>query len=312
MVNHNRNPINNHTCANVTYSVAKLLGNTVLATSEQPIMAKNYSFTLNNPTNQEIQHLDSLFPNQVKYLIYQIERGLNNTEHVQGYAQLTKKSRLARCKEILGNRSHIEISRGTPQENTTYCSKPDGRISGPFIYGEPTVQGQRTDIEEFVAASKRMRETELVEQFPHQYVKYYKCASRIKQLFIQKCDWVKEVTVFYGKSGTGKTRTARDQAGADVFFLSKGDSNQSVWWDGYEGQECVIIDDFYGWLPWSMMLRLLDRYPFQVQGKGTMLEFVSRRIFITSNVHPNHWYMNIPNNDMTPLLRRINLIQELV
>lgn len=56
------------------------------------------------------------------------------------------------------------------------------------------------------------------------------------------------------------------------------------------------------------MLRLLDRYPFNVQFKGGSLPFTSKKIYITSNQEPRTWYKNVPNEDYTPLIRRITTI----
>lgn len=76
------------------------------------------------------------------------------------------------------------------------------------------------------------------------------------------------------------------------------------WWDGYDGHEDVIIDDFYGWLKWSFLLNLLDRYPLMLPNKGGYCECKIKRIIITSNKSPEEWYPS--KEDKTPLLRRID------
>ena len=52
----------------------------------------------------------------------------------------------------------------------------------------------------------------------------------------------------------------------------------------------MIIDEFYGWLRYSFLLTLLDRYPIRIEYKGGSAEFVSRRVIITSNKAPQDWY----------------------
>ena len=52
----------------------------------------------------------------------------------------------------------------------------------------------------------------------------------------------------------------------------------------------MVLDDFYGWIKFDEMLRLLDRYPLLVETKGGTTHFTSRFIHITSNKHPSSWY----------------------
>jgi len=76
-----------------------------------------------------------------------------------------------------------------------------------------------------------------------------------------------------------------------------------TWWDGYSGQPVVVIDEFYGWLGYDFLLRLLDRYSFAVETKGGSVSFTSKLVIFTSNKPPSEWYRNI--QDLGPLLRRI-------
>jgi len=267
---------------------------------------RNWCFTLNNPSEEEEEHLKEV---EVGYIIFQLESGLNGTSHFQGYVQFKTRRSLLQCKRSLGERCHLEPARGSPDDNVAYCSKLDGQIRGPYVRGEISKPGERRDIQAFVSSVKEAKsDAELVDLHPEHFVRYHKAVDRIRNAFIVSRSWEMRVVVYWGPSGVGKTRRAVEEAGPSVYFVSKGDNNQPVWFDGYQGEETVIIDDFYGWLPWTFILRLLDRYPFSVQYKGGFRQFTSRQIFITSNVHPDKWYKNVPNDDITPLLRRINLI----
>jgi len=84
------------------------------------------------------------------------------------------------------------------------------------------------------------------------------------------------------------------------------DSHSGTWWDGYEGQHTVVIDEFYSWLRYDFFLRLTDRYPLQVETKGGSVHFVSHRIVFTSNTPPSEWYPNI--TDRGPINRRIGAV----
>lgn len=71
----------------------------------------------------------------------------------------------------------------------------------------------------------------------------------------------------------------------DNIYIQNGPNSKggAMWWDGYCGQKVVILDDYRPWwCPFSFMLRLLDRYPIQVQVKGGFVNFVPEKIVITT------------------------------
>lgn len=109
-----------------------------------------------------------------------------------------------------------------------------------------------------------------------------------------------KVLVIHGAGGLGKSALIEYLVGTEeVFWKSQGDE----WWDGYQNEPVVVLDDLDGtFFKFRYLLRLLDRYPFKVQTKGGMLEFNSKLIIITSNVSPEEWY---PNCDTKLVTRRI-------
>lgn len=104
--------------------------------------------------------------------------------------------------------------------------------------------------------------------------------------------------VITGPTGTGKSRYCMEKY-PDAFWKPN-----SKWWDGYQGNETVVIDEFYGWLPWAFFLTLLDRYPCTLETKGGHHQMVSKRIVICSNQDPQLWYQRI--NNFAALKRRVN------
>lgn len=110
------------------------------------------------------------------------------------------------------------------------------------------------------------------------------------------------IEIYWGDSGTGKTRKAIDE-NEDSYLLTKPNGNNTVWFDGYEGQKCVILDEFYGWVQYDLLLRLLDRYPLKVQTKGGFVEMCATKFVITSNKQWQDWYPNV--DDKSALDRRI-------
>ncbi len=64
-------------------------------------------------------------------------------------------------------------------------------------------------------------------------------------------------------------------------------TSDGVWFDGYEGQKDVIIDDMVpDCMAVGLFLRLFDRYPMSVPIKGAFVNWNPRRVFITSNFCP--------------------------
>lgn len=137
--------------------------------------------------------------------------------------------------------------------------------------------------------------------------------TRVAEKFLtyneEERDWKPNVIWIHGPSGAGKSRLAREICGdADVYVKN----TDSKWWDGYDGHESTIIDDFRDtWWSLTYMLGLLDRYPFRVEYKGGMRQFVSRTIIVTCIHAPNVMY-NMANEDENQLLRRIDEIRHIV
>lgn len=107
-----------------------------------PQIARNWCFTLNNYTEDEIQQIESLHPTSASYLCFGKETGKEGTPHLQGYVQLSTKKTLASVKKLIP-RAHLEVAKGSPAQNKLYCSK-----EGDFReYGSETCKGTRNDLE---------------------------------------------------------------------------------------------------------------------------------------------------------------------
>lgn len=79
----------------------------------------------------------------------------------------------------------------------------------------------------------------------------------------------------------------------------------TLWLDGYEGQETILIDDFRGWISFSALLHILDGYPLQQQVKGSTIKARWTHVIITSNVAWDAWYKSISDECKSALRRRL-------
>jgi len=104
--------------------------------------------------------------------------------------------------------------------------------------------------------------------------------------------------VYWGEAGCGKTRKAVEE-NPDHYILTT-DGEGKVWFDGYAGEKTLILDDFYGGIKYSYLLRLLDGYKCRLEVKGSFTYAMWDKIIITSNKPPNDWY----HHGLTPALKR--------
>ena len=135
--------------------------------------ARNWCFTLNNPTPEE----DPRKWPQTKWVKWQLEEGEEGTKHWQGLVEMTCVKRMTGMKKI-NPRAHWEITRDVTA-SLAYCCKESTRLEGPFEHGEPKQQGQRSDLEAAYAVAVTKGMKAVVAEHPSAAIKYYKNLEKI-------------------------------------------------------------------------------------------------------------------------------------
>ncbi len=278
---------------------------------------RNWCFTENNPEG-------FLYPetwDNCTYCVYQEEMSETGTYHLQGYAEFSVRLRLQGVKDCSGMQgAHFDRRRGTAKQAAHYCKKPvpgclcnhcveaSERIGGPYEFGEITGQGNRSDLSD---AKEAIDEgTDMVDMWQDHFstmVRYHRSMELYKRITVSKRAWVMDIQVYTGPTGTGKTRRAYDDY-PDLYMVPQTKMS-GTYWDDYDGQETVLVDEMYGnRFSWGFLLQLCDRYPMKVPIHGGFVEFTSRRIVFTSNVHPGLWYKSpfYMWDDLNPLRRRVS------
>jgi len=242
----------------------------------------------------------------VRYVVNQLEKCPKTGRlHVQGYIELNVGVSLGRVKCIIGGDPHCEPRKGTQLQAINYCSKESTRVDGPWVFGVAAANGERngfTGATNMVVSGSTMKE--VAEQYPGEFVRYHRGLRALSQIGtgdgVRPKDLV--VEVYYGDTGTGKTHKAYME---NPGLYSLQNSPTGAWFDGYEKQLVLLIDDYYGWIPYQMLLQVLHRWNFQGAVKGSFITAAWTKVIITSNVHPRNWY----KKGLTPALaRRIGTI----
>lgn len=283
--------------------------------------SRNWCFTINADEEQEkfwatatACPLAFWFDNpDLDYICCQVEKV--HHVHMQGYVSFSKVQRLTALKKICPQ-AHWEYRRGTHAQAVKYCTKQESRINGPWELGHAhDKQGKRTDLENITALVKSKKTNmEILEEAGA-------CASK----FAKNIAWVRftcsesdsdrqlqgvNVYVLYGATGCGKTFAAvKLMANGENYYIAECPSSKGtkLWFDGYEGQHTLILDDFSGdFCTFRFLLRLLDKYKLKVEIKGGFAWATWTTVIITTNIHPSAWYSDV---DTAPLRRRINEIR---
>lgn len=258
--------------------------------------SRAYVFTINNPVEADFVNVRAL-AEESEYLIYGKEKGENETPHLQGYVRFGNQRHFNFVKGYI-SRAHIEPAKGSPQQNFEYCSK-----QGDFVeFGERPKQGKRNDIQDaYEIAKKTSKMKDVVASMPN--FQAIKCAEMYLKYHEEPRTWKPEVRWYYGPTGAGKSKHAREWLGEDVYTCL----DSAKFFEGYDGHENVLIDDFRkDFCKFHVLLRLLDRYEYRVEVKGGSRQFRAKKIAITTPFHPRMIYET--REDVGQLIRRIDHI----
>lgn len=264
--------------------------------------AKNYCFTLNNYSEDDQIRLRTCFASNdaVVYLVFGRETAESGTRHLQGYISFSSRKTLNQAKAFVNERAHLEIARGTPTQNFTYCTK-DGDFEE---FGDrPAPAGKRTDLDGLAGA---IRCGERLRILSVDYAEYFIRYPRGIEAYAgrHRPAWRASVTVFcfHGTTGTGKTWRVYNTEPDLYRYPNDG------WFDGYDQHEAVLFDDYRpSEFKVNKLLEFIDQYPVQVRVKGSFVNFCPRRIYFTSNIDPKLWYRNIDEPTYDALMRRIHI-----
>lgn len=144
-------------------------------------------------------------------------------------------------------------------------------------------------------------EVDIADANPGAYLRYNR-GIRVAMLLHRKPrNFMPRILWFYGPTGTGKSRAA-SEFGPSIFWAP----TDKFWFDGYDGQETVVLDDYRrNYCTFTLLLKLLDRYAMQVPIKGGYTNFCCRNIIITTPKSIRETWAGRTDESIQQLYRRV-------
>ncbi len=206
-------------------------------------------------------------------------------KHLQGWLQVDKKKRRTEIQKLCRSKKiHVEACRGDEGSNEKYCQK-DNKYK---TVGEYITQGSRTDLN---LLKEMIDQGEPLESIAnanfHAFIQYNRGFQEYKKIVdrrLRKKFRKVKVIHLHGKTGSGKTKKAMESC--DDPYKIQGKAMK--WWDGYEGEKTLIIDEYDNDIPLTELLGILDGYQLRLPIKGSFTYANWETVYITSNYKRLH------------------------
>lgn len=260
--------------------------------SEKKICARNYQLTLN-----EIEHYASVKEYLTTLKTFQFLESCKEIapttghEHIHIYVQFNKSIRLS-IKKLHG--AHIEVCRGSPQQNIKYIEK-DGNILDKIgvarLSGIPCIREVENmtydEIKELPAHLSR-----IAIEIKNKAENERDFEAMLESI---KNDELKapEINYIIGLPGNGKTYGAYKQALSkyDVKEIGRISIHNNFFNIENERAKCFVIEEFRpSQLHPSNLLQFTDKYGYQAPIKGGFKYLRPETIYICSVKNPIHLY----------------------
>ena len=209
--------------------------------------------------------------------------------------------------------AHLEPRRGPIQQAIEYVTKEETRVleeprleHGTIRHGDERGRRKDVDIVREAVLEKGLSVDEIFLQVPE--------AARMTS-FVERLVAAREraqnsepreieVLWLYGPPGTGKTSLAVDIGGDDFYRVT----DYSHPFDSYAGEKTLILDEFDGSMPLSLVLNILDVWPMSLPARYANKAAAYTQAVMVSNESPWGYYLWEPASRRQALARRIDTI----
>jgi len=267
-------------------------------------ICKDWVFTLNNYTDAEVDDLNgSLDADSIKYAVYGYEVGESGTPHLQGFLSLVKKKRMSAVKSIVNERAHLEPRRGSKKQAIEYCKKDNNYKEFGDVEHAMHGQGHRTDLDKVTDMIKDGATlAEVAEAQPKSWIHYHKGITSLKTVLSEPYtpSGLRGVW-FYGVAGAGKSRYVHENF-SDLYL-----KQQNKWWDNYQGEKFVLLDDLDTDKLAHHLKIWADRYPCTGEVKGGTVNLTHDLFIVTSNFTPAELFKDLDYRTVEAIERRFSV-----
>lgn len=271
--------------------------------------SRKWLLTFNNPEKYGFDH-DNIKAalSTIKNLDYWCmcdEIGKEGTYHTHLFLYRENQMRFGMIKKKFPT-AHIDYCRGSTQENRDYIrkegkhkdtDKEDTNLIGTFEeFGECPIeeQGKRNDLNELYGLIKDgLSDYEILELNPKymmQFNKIERCRQVLREEQFKNSFRNLNVEYWYGKTGIGKTRTVMEEFGYQNVYRV---TNYKYPFDGYQGQDVIVFEEFFNSFRIQDMLTYLDGYPLELPCRYNNKTACYTKVYILSNVPFEEQYRNI-------------------
>lgn len=289
--------------------------------------SRKYQITINNPQIHGFDHptIKNILAgfSGLEYWCMCDEIGKEGTPHTHVYVVYANAVMFATLqKRFYG--SHIEPANGSNQENRDYIRK-EGKWtddekketnlgdtfeeSGELPADKASKGKESSEIYQMIKGGAN--NFEIMEAIPNAINKLDKI-DRARQVFINNCQKNTfrklDNTYLWGAPGVGKTRSVLEKYVYENVYRV---TNYTHPFDGYKGEDVLLLDEFYENIPINELLCIIDGYPLMLPCRYADKQACFTKVFIISNKPLEEQYKQEQIHSPViwqALLRRINQV----
>lgn len=276
---------------------------------------RNWQLTLNKAVMEHYEDIREYLVNDLKsnYFLSVIEENKKEELHMHIFVQYPRSVRIS-YRKCYG--AHVELCRGTPDDNVRYLTKLYRLYKVNVIIDE--IGTIRNRVKGRDISALELKELPLEEVKASEYNVWCSLQGLNKVHLSDSYKPDLEVYYYYGESGSGKSKKVYDkivnELGDPPVDYVKYDGN---FWHGvsdFEQPEICIYDEFRdSTMKVVEFLNFIDYYSHTLNVKyKTGVKNKYKKIFITSIQSPYEIYKNVPDETKQQWLRRIHYKIEVI